>query len=185
MSLFQNYLKVEKTDERIFKIGISLCTNMKLQTPAVCEAGVRLFGAEAIKIMRNLKMSAAEVCYFVLQDYCEESTGKLRPLHIWNISLPTEPKPRVQAIQLPKEDAPKLKVLHLADTHYDPLYAEGSNANCAEPLCCRTFDEYLNESSSSASKWGEYKCDLPKRTLEHLLDHIRQTHKVCTSRILS
>ena len=29
------------------------------------------------------------------------------------------------------------KVLHMSDTHWDPYYLEGTNANCELPLCCR------------------------------------------------
>lgn len=34
---------------------------------------------------------------------------------------------------------PTFKVLHIADTHIDPDYQEGSIANCQEPLCCRSY----------------------------------------------
>lgn len=118
-------------------------------------------------------MNTQQICYFMMGDYCEETN-----LPNWNITLPSNPKPKLREHQLPKADVPKLKVLHLSDFHYDPLYMEGSNANCVEPLCCRKQNGITNKSSDAAGKWGDYRCDIPKRTIEHLLEHIFKTHKV-------
>ena len=30
-----------------------------------------------------------------------------------------------------------LTILHITDTHWDPLYKEGTLANCEDFLCCR------------------------------------------------
>lgn len=172
-------MKIGETDERILKMGTSLCITMKMQTPTVCESGVHLFGKEVIRVAKNVQMSAAEVCYFLLDDSCEEVAEN--PLNLWTVTFPRFPKPQMYSIPLPIGNAPKLKVLHLSDTHYDPLYAEGSNANCQEPMCCRAqYDEYPSSPISAAGKWGDFRCDIPKRTLVHLLDHIAETHKVRT-----
>lgn len=34
-------------------------------------------------------------------------------------------------------DREPLTIVHITDTHTDPLYAVGSLADCDEPLCCR------------------------------------------------
>ena len=36
--------------------------------------------------------------------------------------------------------SPTLRVLHISDIHNDPLYEEGSDPFCGEPLCCRKDD---------------------------------------------
>lgn len=36
----------------------------------------------------------------------------------------------------PSGQAP-IKVVHVADTHIDPLYTPGSNTQCTKPSCCR------------------------------------------------
>lgn len=164
ITLLRYYLRIGETEEKILNIGTSLCISLKLQTPRVCKAGVHLFGAEIIKVARKIDMSAAEVCYFILDDYCEEVAEY--PKHMWNVSFSPFPKPKVQEILVPNENAPKLRVLHISDTHVDPLYVEGSNAMCGEPLCCRESDGHTNQSFAAAGKWGHYRCDLPKRTLE-------------------
>ncbi|XP_031624227.1 sphingomyelin phosphodiesterase-like [Contarinia nasturtii] len=175
VALLNRYLKAGESDERILTIGIKLCITLKIQTPNVCELGIRLFGQEIIRLAKIVNMTSSEVCYFILDDMCEESVVNER--HTWNVSLKTLPKPKVREIPLPKENAPKLKVLHISDTHMDPLYLEGSNAACNEPLCCRETDGQANSTYSAAGKWGDYRCDLPTRTIEHFLNHIMETHK--------
>lgn len=72
-----------------------------------------------------------------------------------------------------------LRVLHLSDTHLDPYYQEGSNADCKELMCCRMTDGPAPTATQAAGKWGDYRnCDTPLRTLEHMLRHIRKKHKV-------
>lgn len=149
---------------------------MKIQSPRVCESGILLMGAEVVRIVRRVDMTASEICFFLLEDACNEKVES--EMHKWNISLTPLPKPKIEELRLPKENAHKLKILHISDTHFDPLYVEGANVECNEPLCCRSNDGMTNVSFMAAGKWGSYRCDLPKRTLEHLLDHIAETHKV-------
>lgn len=176
ITLLRHYLNTGESEEQILKMGTTLCIKMKMQTPRVCEQGIHLFGAEIIKIAKRIDMTASDICYFFLDEICIDISE--HESHKWNVSIPPLLKPKVTDIQLPKENAHKLKVLHISDTHLDPLYVEGSNAYCNEPLCCRANDGMTNISFSAAKKWGEYRCDLPKRTFEHLLDHIAETHKV-------
>ena len=35
---------------------------------------------------------------------------------------------------------PTMNVLHISDLHWDRMYMEGTNAECGEPLCCRSND---------------------------------------------
>lgn len=174
VGLFRYYLENGATVERILKVGASLCNSLKLQPPNVCDSGVHLFGIELIRISQQLEMSATEICLFVLDEKCAQDAENLK--HVWNITLPPFSKPEIQELPLPRENAARLKVLHLSDTHYDPWYVVGSNANCDEPLCCR--DGYAAATINAAGKWGGYKCDVPLRTLENLLDHILTAHKV-------
>lgn len=97
----------------------------------------------------------------------------------WEVMLPSIPKPRPANIQLPREDAPSFKVLHITDTHYDPLYQEGANAVCKEPLCCRDKSQTVLKVSDGAGKWGDYRnCDPPKATIDNMLEHIVKVHPV-------
>lgn len=153
--MLNRYIKAGEREEKILEIGIKLCISLKIQTPNVCEAGIRLFGTEIIRLAKIVNMTAAEVCYFILDDMCDESVENER--HTWSVSLENSPKPNVEEISLPKENAPKLKVLHISDTHIDPLYLEGSNAACNEPLCCRATDGQANTTYSAAGKFKNEK----------------------------
>lgn len=83
-----------------------------------------------------------------------------------------------------QEPVPQFKVLHLSDTHFDPYYEEGTNAECNEPLCCRLTNGPAASPQSRAGRWGDYrKCDTPKRTIDNMLQHIVATHTVNYLRI--
>ena len=72
-----------------------------------------------------------------------------------------------------------MKVLHLSDTHFDPRYLEGSNADCDEPLCCRLDSGVPKSNDKRAGIFGDYrKCDTPKRTIVEMLSHIAYVHPV-------
>ena len=78
-----------------------------------------------------------------------------------------------------QEGAATFKVLHVSDTHYDPYYQEGTNADCKEPLCCRLTNGPAPNAAAAAGRWGDYrKCDTPKRTVDNMLTHISTTHPV-------
>jgi len=67
----------------------------------------------------------------------------------------------------------------LSDTHFDPYYEEGTNADCNEPLCCRLTNGPSTSPQNRAGRWGDYrKCDTPKRTIDNMLQHIVTTHTV-------
>lgn len=61
----------------------------------------------------------------------------------------------------------------------------GANAECNEPLCCRASSGPAMTPGGGAGRWGDYrKCDTPKRTIDHMLKHIADTHTVCITTLL-
>ncbi|XP_037914382.1 sphingomyelin phosphodiesterase isoform X1 [Hermetia illucens] len=172
--LLQHYIQVGKSNEEITKTIYMYCVNLKIQSPKVCEGITKLFGLEVIYVLQRVNIGPEEICSFVIGDACEDIYN---PFHEWDVSFPPVPKPEPLDIPIPKEKAPYFKVLHLSDTHYDPHYVEGSNANCNEPLCCRASNGRPSSPNDAAGKWGDYrKCDTPKRTVDNLLQHISETH---------
>ncbi|CAO1430795.1 unnamed protein product, partial [Diamesa tonsa] len=173
-SLLQHYIKSGKSKEEIIKTIYQYCTNLQLQSSRVCEGVSELFGGEVIYVLKRTNLGADEICSFIIGDACGDIYN---PYHEWEVDIPPIPKPEHHELPLPKEGAPSFKVLHLSDTHYDPYYAEGSNANCNEPLCCRITNGRPTTPNGAAGKWGDYrKCDTPKRTVDHMLQHIADTH---------
>ncbi|XP_037036162.1 sphingomyelin phosphodiesterase isoform X3 [Bradysia coprophila] len=172
--LLQHYIQSGKTKDEIIKTIYQYCVNLKIQSPRVCEGVSQLFGVEVIYVLKRVTIGPDEICSFVIGDACGDVYN---PYHEWEVEFPPVPKPAVVDIPLPKEGVPTFKVLHLSDTHYDPYYAEGSNADCNEPLCCRLTNGRPLTPNNAAGKWGDYrKCDTPKRTVDHMLDHIADTH---------
>lgn len=75
--------------------------------------------------------------------------------------------------------SPTMKVLHIADLHWDPEYLAGSNAACADFLCCRADSGDVVNATDAAGYWGDYrKCDLPWHTIEKAIAHMAEKHSV-------
>ncbi|XP_072401244.1 sphingomyelin phosphodiesterase isoform X1 [Diabrotica undecimpunctata] len=172
--LLQHYTRIGKSEKEIKKTIYQFCVNLKLQSPRVCEGITELFAGEVIYVLSKVKIGPDEICSFVIGDACGDIYN---PYHEWEVMFPPVPKPTVIEQNVPEANAPTFKVLHLSDTHYDPYYMEGSNADCAEPLCCRLTNGPATSKESAAGKWGDYrKCDTPKITVDHMLQHIQETH---------
>lgn len=62
----------------------------------------------------------------------------------------------------------------MSDPHIDFKYEEGAATECNFPICCRDNGpaQIIKEGSRLAGKWGDYKCDIPHRTLKHMFDYI-------------
>lgn len=174
VGLLQHYIMSGKTKDDIVKIIYNFCVSFKIQTPRVCEGITELFGGEVVYVMQRVQIGPDEICSFVIGDACDEVNN---PTHEWSVIFPPVPKPTPNTFPVPKEGGATFKVLHLSDTHFDPYYHEGSNADCNEPLCCRLTNGPAPNAASAAGRWGDYrKCDTPKRTIDNMLQHISSTH---------
>lgn len=79
-----------------------------------------------------------------------------------------------------KPGSPTIKVLHIADVHWDPEYLAGSNAACGDLVCCRASSGNVVNITDAAGYWGDYRyCDLPWYTIEKAVAHMAETHSVC------
>jgi sphingomyelin phosphodiesterase len=66
------------------------------------------------------------------------------------------------------------KVLHITDPHIDFEYQPGTNANCGAPICCREASGQPPVESDAAGPWGDYRCDVPIKTVNVMFDYIQQ-----------
>ncbi|RWS19769.1 sphingomyelin phosphodiesterase-like protein, partial [Leptotrombidium deliense] len=72
-------------------------------------------------------------------------------------------------------DMSDLKILHLTDLHYDPLYKPGALTTCDDKFCCRASSVH---GTGSAGYWGHPpNCDAPLHLLENFVQHINKTHE--------
>ncbi|XP_013134905.1 PREDICTED: sphingomyelin phosphodiesterase [Papilio polytes] len=172
--LLQHYIKLGKSKEEINKMIYQFCVSLNIQSARVCEGITRLFGSEVVYVLKRITIGPNEICSFVIGDACGDVYN---PYHEWEVAFPPVPKPVVRTLESPMEKAPTFKVLQISDTHFDPYYAEGANAECNEPLCCRASSGPAMTPGDGAGRWGDYrKCDTPKRTIDHMLKHIADTH---------
>lgn len=153
-----------------------ICIQFNVFPADVCKGIISRVSPELKFILNRANFDVNEFCAMViLNDDCMGS-GKSMD---WEVKLPSIPKPPPNNTQLPKENLPSFKVLQVTDTHYDPLYAEGSNAVCKEPLCCRDKSQIVLKNSDGAGKWGDYRnCDPPKAMIDNMFDHIVEVHAV-------
>ncbi|XP_059480867.1 sphingomyelin phosphodiesterase isoform X1 [Neocloeon triangulifer] len=175
VGFLQHYIRTGKTKEDIVHITKHFCISLKMSTPRVCDGLTELFGGEVTYVLQRLALGPEEICGFVIGDACGDVYN---PYHEWKVSFPPVPKPPiVPPLVPPKAGTPTFKVLHLSDTHFDPYYQEGANAECSEPLCCRLTNGPPANAAAAAGRWGDYrKCDTPKRTVDSMLEHIKTTH---------
>ncbi|XP_053639438.1 sphingomyelin phosphodiesterase isoform X2 [Cherax quadricarinatus] len=174
VGLLQHYVQNGKTRDDIIKAASRLCMSFKIETPRVCMGIIYLMADEVVYVVENLVMSPDEVCGFLIGDICGTPYN---PYHEWRVAFPPVPKPPIPQPEPPMEGMPTLKVLHLSDTHFDPEYRAGSNADCGEPLCCRASSGPVKSLDKRAGLWGDYrKCDTPLRTIESMLDNIAYLH---------
>ncbi|XP_071516089.1 sphingomyelin phosphodiesterase-like isoform X6 [Panulirus ornatus] len=174
VGLLQHYVQNGKTKDDIVRAASKLCMSFKIETPRVCFGIIRLMADEVVYVVQNLVMSPDEICGFVIGDICGTPYN---PYHDWRVAFPPVPKPPISIPEAPPEGMPTLKVLHLSDTHFDPEYREGSNADCDEPLCCRATSGPVRSPDKRAGFWGDYrKCDTPQRTIDSMLENIAYLH---------
>ncbi|XP_015127515.1 sphingomyelin phosphodiesterase [Diachasma alloeum] len=172
VNLLQTQIRAGLSDEELMGHIKPVC--MLQLSESVCEGVNQVFAPEVIYILRQVDITRSQICSLIMGDQCRYVAN---PLQEWRVSLPHVEKPLVQPILSPKEGVKTLKVLHISDTHYDPYYQEGANAECGDPLCCRLTSGRPVRPSGAAGKWGDYrKCDTPKRTLDHMFQHIQHTH---------
>ena len=137
--------------------------------------------AEAVQVLRSVILDSNDICALVVGENCGKGVS---PTLNWSVAFPPIPKPPVPSeFPEPKVGAPQLKVLQISDTHWDPHYEAGSNADCNEPLCCRlSSGPRPSRPHLGAGMWGDYrKCDTPRNTMESMFEHIANTHKVIST----
>ncbi|KAK8388912.1 hypothetical protein O3P69_020698 [Scylla paramamosain] len=174
VGMLQKFVQNGMIKEDIIKAASGFCISLRIETTRVCLGIVNLMADEVVYVVENLVMSPDEICGFVIGDICGIPYN---PYHKWKVAFPPVQKPPVQHPKSSSTGMPTLKVLHLSDTHYDPEYQEGSNADCDEPLCCRASSGPVKSPGDRAGYWGDYrKCDTPSRTIHSMLQHIAQAH---------
>lgn len=81
--------------------------------------------------------------------------------------------------EIPASSADDLVIVHITDTHYDPHYREGADAECADPVCCRVKQGFPEIPEQGAGRWGDYRdCDSPWEAILDVYERVKKNHKV-------
>ncbi|KZS07062.1 Uncharacterized protein APZ42_029601 [Daphnia magna] len=172
--VFQNF-DIGLTNEDIVDNIALTCISLNLYDEEICR-GVATAAIPTIRyIHSNSLVDPGNICGILMQE--ANCTFSDRDKLEWSIAPSLIPKPEIVQLDSPSSDASTIKVLHLADPHWDPEYMEGSNANCGKPLCCRASSGLVATTEDEAGYWGDYrKCDMPWRTLENAVKHMSKHH---------
>jgi len=169
------YFDQGTTNEQITDTIASVCTTFRLFDSSICRGFLETSLPTIRYIYENTEIIAGNVCGLVLTS---ENCSLSNPEKLeWTIKPSVLPKPLVADKSVAPLGSPTLKVLHLADVHWDPEYEVGSNANCREPLCCRASSGKVASPGDAAGYWGDYRsCDIPWRTIENTVMHMSKQH---------
>ncbi|KAF8361752.1 asm-1 [Pristionchus pacificus] len=150
------------------------------QPMEVCDGITQQFRGEFFYVFRRLANEPSKICAALIPGCVDPSDPDGEG---WNIPLPPLPRslPSPSASSSSSISPPNvLKVLQITDIHIDFHYESGSEAECADPVCCRGKNSrnWANP-SVSAGFWGTIgKCDIPYRTMENMLKHISDTQHI-------
>lgn len=163
------------TPEVVIDEVVSICNQFNIYTEQVCRGTAEKALPVIEYIYNTTGIIQGNVCGILLPTSgCTLSDPESLE---WSIPPSSVPKPPSNELSKPPQGSPTLKVLHIADVHWDPEYAEGSNSICNEPLCCRVNSTGSFQPENAAGYWGSYgDCDIPLRTFENAVAHMGQQH---------
>ncbi|XP_071502433.1 sphingomyelin phosphodiesterase-like [Diadema antillarum] len=169
-------IQTNESKELIVRAADEVCKVLEIENARVCDYGVREFKDELIGVLTLHYLSPDQVCGTLLGPSCATTYD---PNSDWNVTFPNNPKPPVTPVKLPKPGSPTLRVLHISDLHVDLMYQPGSNAECGEPICCRSNDGPPAPGVPGAGQWGDFRsCDVPLHLMINTLEEISTTQKV-------
>ncbi|KAK7063315.1 Sphingomyelin phosphodiesterase [Halocaridina rubra] len=171
--ILQEEIDLGVSYDNLTQEAILLCEAVSNYTQPFCQGYVPLVGPIVYHILTTNEVEAQDFCGMMMSS---RGCATTNPYRDWSIQIHGE-KPPVVPITLPDLDQPTLKVLHLADTHLDPFYLPGSNADCHNHLCCRADSGVPEFPEAGAWFWGDYRhCGSPRWMLEDMLTHIVNQH---------
>ncbi|XP_044728677.1 sphingomyelin phosphodiesterase 1-like [Chrysoperla carnea] len=154
-------------------IATQFCIKSLLVPEEVCRGVIELNVPILIYILdKRPELTANDICEIFSQPDCLKDInyeGKINSYKYFTKKIPKVFKE--------KKSLTPLKIIQVSDIHYDPAYQEKSNADCDEPLCCRVDSGELQNDSSGAGNWGDYRsCDVPHKLINNAFLEIRRRH---------
>ncbi|CAF1315960.1 unnamed protein product [Adineta ricciae] len=166
-------LLLELNETALINEAVSFfCKEYKSLDEAVCLGAAHEYISVVFQVVQLAPLTNKQICALAFE--CQPQRDF--PVFSWNVTFPDKPKPTPQPPKPPSPDSPKLNILHLSDIHVDFLYKPGSQADCAQPLCCRQGQPAPGH--IGAGFWGDYRnCDIPYWTAEAILKYAAAVEK--------
>nr|CAB3266404.1 sphingomyelin phosphodiesterase 1 [Phallusia mammillata] len=170
------FRKPDGTYPGLFKFIITMCKDLKIDSPAVCEGMVSALQNETSFLLTKLQLNGGQICGLIFPSKCQ-SSGLSWNDDKWTVPIPQK-NPTLKSYKTKPREGSPLKVLHISDLHIDLMYEPGSAINCDDPLCCRKGQQVSKKEAGNASYWGSYGyCDVPYWTVENMLSTAAKTQK--------
>ncbi|XP_049773538.1 sphingomyelin phosphodiesterase-like isoform X5 [Schistocerca cancellata] len=163
VNAFMEYYKNGKSKDELEALVVDACVTLNIETEEVCSGVIGSNVDTVVYIVDNKPtLTAKQICSVLLQDLdCAETD----PSYEWTVDIDLGEKPQYVPPSDPVEGE-VFTVLHISDTHHDPMYLPGGTAVCDEPVCCRSDQGQATDAASIAGYWGDYRgCDIPWHSL--------------------
>lgn len=175
VSIFSEIFKSTLSKDLIAKLATWVCDFCHIEDNFVCKYVTTEFKDEVLYVVQQLIVNPDQVCPILYEECGDVVHGN--PYYNWTdkVTLPDVPKPPLAVLDPPPAGSETLRILHISDLHYDFLYTPGTEANCADPLCCRPGDTTKQPGKilQPAGYWGSVaNCDVPYWTVDAILEYI-------------
>ncbi|KAL3113709.1 hypothetical protein niasHT_016799 [Heterodera trifolii] len=180
VELLRLLYETNATSDRILSVADFVCRHFADSDSFVCRGITTQFREEFLYVLGRLVISPSQLCALLVTD----CGTPLDPFGTnWTVPLPPKVNGTKKFSRPPVPPARPLRILQLSDLHFDRKYASGTEADCAEPVCCVNGTERASPGQTKvripAGKWGTLaKCDIPLRTVENMLEHIQRSHEI-------
>ncbi|CAH1792334.1 unnamed protein product [Owenia fusiformis] len=172
LTLNDSWVEVKGTVELLCELVLDMSS---LRGSVMCPGLLDNFGTHLMFILRNSSRPRTEMCH-ILEFCLPPKPADYIPNSPMPVKLPMESNPtrrmgpqRERTRRATKVD--DIRIVQIADIHYDNKYEEGSQTDCGLIMCCANDRNYVG-GSGNAGKWGDYSCNTPKRTFEYYLQNI-------------
>jgi len=178
MSLMMSLIQSGASYEDLKPLAIEVCYEVvsaeNWNPETLCDPALDTYGPHVEYVLKVTDKSARYICTFFgpcaaasghsLTTPYDSLTRSANPSLSANNST-TRVHGDVDLLQSLDKSFQPIRLLHFTDMHRDPHYAAGYATRCDMPLCCRAESNGVG----AAKTWGDYECNIPSRTVDHLL----------------
>lgn len=160
-------MSVAKTFCELNGGGLGYTCTGSWQCKDVCGGAVDEFAPIVLEVAGQKYLNPEEVCTKI--GACKTEAAPLR--------FPDWREPTLeQNKRYQPTGAPVMRIAHITDIHYDPLYTPGLDTDCGEPICCRPPDGPAPAGNGTrvAGRYGDYNCDTPITVMNLLMETLKE-----------